>query len=676
MTVNGLDDECWEYLDPKAVKRGPFSGKRMAQWYEHQMLPEDLGIRHSSAMPFVPIKELFHPPLIPFKTRPRPSAPPPIVAKCCCHWQYRDTKGIEQGPFSSPQMALWFEHNMLPKSLPLRRSTDHAFFSIDVFFPSPLTPFVSQPVDPAASRAAPKPAPQVPPAPQGPQALHAQQAAVNGSKAASKAPPAKAKSKAEGKRGGRPAEEAKAGYPTDAAAEGGGAGGGRNGGAAATSGNAKGRNRQAAKEAAEEWWSEQNWAAAGDKAWWDSQWNSWTGWSADGWEQSGRDGGAKGAEWKGAGGDAVGAAGASPQKEKGAVQAAFGSLKWGPPAEEPDLFPEGVIRKVLDEGIVWEERWVSPLEVRFSQGKIHPFFHERGPISEVLLQIRYRDDDEGADAGGSLKRIEPPFPPIRLLHLKQQGVLVTLDNRRLYALQRYALQEWPSMCWARALCVDELTPTRLRAENRKFTNRLCGLQLEVESRSNAFETFSWVTEAAHMEATKFCRPASFRAVDKALSLFPILVVHALMSPQLRRVVSSRWPMLELFSRYLPNPQRRSFPTKRIMMNHVFELARPSRQVRQCPDVCVAYKAETVVMLSKGKSSVTSKLAVQRPLELMKGTPAPMTHVQSRVLAALLPLLCLPYARSTLRGHTRRWVETFLLAWGKVAVARLELPLYQ
>ena len=44
--------------------------------------------------------------------------------------------------------------------------------------------------------------------------------------------------------------------------------------------------------------------------------------------------------------------------------------------------------------------------------------------------------------------------------IRAQGVLVTLDNRRLYALQRFALQEWPTPCLVRALCVDELTPTR------------------------------------------------------------------------------------------------------------------------------------------------------------------------------------------------------------------------
>merc|ERR1719321_1101611 len=66
-------------------------------------------------------------------------------------------------------------------------------------------------------------------------------------------------------------------------------------------------------------------------------------------------------------------------------------LQWGPKAADTDLVPvvaDQTVRKVVEDGITWEERWVCPLGVRFSQGKIHPFFHERGPISEVLLQIQ------------------------------------------------------------------------------------------------------------------------------------------------------------------------------------------------------------------------------------------------------------------------------------------------
>mmetsp|Transcript_87330 Transcript_87330/g.271313 ORF Transcript_87330/g.271313 Transcript_87330/m.271313 type:complete len:490 (+) Transcript_87330:61-1530(+) len=142
-----LDEECWEYLDPESVTRGPFSSARMAVWYEHQMLPEDLCVRHMRTMAFIPIRELFHPPLLPFRSRPRPQ-PAPVAAKCSCHWQYCDTRGQLQGPFTSAQMSLWYEHCMLPKSLQLRRTTDMGFATIADYFPKPLVPFQSPPAMP------------------------------------------------------------------------------------------------------------------------------------------------------------------------------------------------------------------------------------------------------------------------------------------------------------------------------------------------------------------------------------------------------------------------------------------------------------------------------------------------------------------------------------------------
>lgn len=706
-----MDEECWEYLDPKSVKRGPFSSTRMALWYGHQMLPDDLGVRHSASMAFVPIRELFHPPLLPFRSRPRPCAvqPSPSSAKCQCHWQYCDTRGQLQGPFTSPQMAQWYEHGMLPKSLQLRRTTDTAFATMSDYFPKPLIPFQSFPASPSlpssrevgaapttvalaatgpppSGKALPKQqlvakpppvakpanAPQQPSAQTPAQPLPAQPA------------PSKAKAAPKGKVAPKMDGNQQGGYPDLTEVES-GKGAGR--GAGPIGGGEKGGRGQRGKQSAlckdqgpGAWgWPEQGWSQT-DKAWWEwSSWNSWApevaaGSAGNSWEHNGREK-QHGADWKTACGEGAvgGPIGASPPKEKGekgatAVQAAFGSLRWGPHAEDEDLFPEATMRRVLDEGIVWEERWISPLAVRFSQGKIHPFFHERGPISEVVLQIRLKEDTGNA----AIKRIDPPFPPIRLLHLKEQGVLITLDNRRLYALQRFALQEWPTVCLAKALCVDELTPTRLRAENRKFTNRVCGLQLEVESRSNAFDTFSWVTEAAHTESSRFCRPVAFRAADKAISLLPVLIVHGLLCQRLRRFLRSRWPLLRFLALTLHNPHKREFPSKRLLLHHVFELAKPSQKIRECPSVCVGYKAETVVTLRNGKSCVKSVLSVVRPVSLLQA-PQPLSEVQWQVLSALVPFFCLPYARSALRGHTRDWVVAFLLAWGKIAAVALSLP---
>lgn len=670
--MDGLlpDEECWEYLDPKGKKQGPFTASRMAVWYEHGMLPQDLGVRFAPSMPFVPIRELFKPPAVPFRSapqRPTPAPPAPKVASPAAPvlWQYIDTKGQLQGPFPTPQMLLWHEHGMLPKSLRLRRTVDPEFRTIEEYFPQPMLPFKStcaasspsksketaQASAASAKKAAAPPQNGSFPAPLANLFASAAAAAAIGVPATAPAPKQKGEgkpSKGKGKGGQRQTDEDASGEAPK-----------------------KGRGK-ANKEQANGWsWTDQGWAAT-DKSWW--EWSSWNGWSETGASGEGWENGKQSStEWKGQDGAPIGAI---PYKEKGekgsaAVQAAFGNLSWGPASEASHLFPEEILRRVLDEGIVWEERWVSPLAVRFSQGKIHPFFHERGPISEVMLQIKCTGEQDGTS--DHRRWIDPPFPPIRLLHLKEQGVLVTLDNRRLYALQRFALQEWPTPCLVRALCVDELTPTRLRAENRKFTNRLCGLQLEVESRSNAFDTFSWVTEAAHAEAPKFCRPAAFRAADKMVSLFPALLVHALLCHRLRPLLRSRWPLLRFLAITLPNPQRREFASKRVLLQHVLELSRPIKEVfPMSPAACISYKSETVVSLSKGRSNVTSRLSVEKPLKLVQAS-SPLSNVQRSVLAALMPMFCLPYARSALRGDDLVWVVTFLLAWGKVAAWRLNLP---
>jgi hypothetical protein len=139
------EEECWEYMDPKGTKQGSFSSSRMGAWYEHKMLPDDLKVRCSPHMQFLPIRKLFPAPQVPFSYRPQVSPPASF------DWQYRDTKGLLQGPFSTTQMSLWYDHNMLPKDLALKRTIDAAYATIGEYFPHPLQPFKSSPVTPSDS---------------------------------------------------------------------------------------------------------------------------------------------------------------------------------------------------------------------------------------------------------------------------------------------------------------------------------------------------------------------------------------------------------------------------------------------------------------------------------------------------------------------------------------------
>lgn len=143
----GSSKECWEYIDAGNVKRGPFSGAQMLLWFQRQFLPTGLSVRHTASMPFTSIDVLFHPPLLPFMSRPDFKSMSAAEVSHCdgpC-WEYLDPKGFARGIFSDADMSLWHRHKMLPETLRVRHSRDMPFVSIRELFHPPLIPFKSRP---------------------------------------------------------------------------------------------------------------------------------------------------------------------------------------------------------------------------------------------------------------------------------------------------------------------------------------------------------------------------------------------------------------------------------------------------------------------------------------------------------------------------------------------------
>lgn len=174
----------------------------------------------------------------------------------------------------------------------------------------------------------------------------------------------------------------------------------------------------------------------------------------------------------------------------------------------------GVVRNTLS-SIDWDESFVDPLTVHFTQEKIHPFFHRRGPINHVLPKIRavlrLRPGEE--------EKIEllPPFPPIHCLRNGEE--LWTLDNRRLYALQQVAMEHWPQRCFVRVLCRDSLPKQRFRTQYRKFNTTSDGRGIKVCARYQQFDTWSWFDRAVEYEWFFFSQRLGW-----LLSVFEILPV--------------------------------------------------------------------------------------------------------------------------------------------------------
>lgn len=96
---------------------------------------------------------------------------------------------------------------------------------------------------------------------------------------------------------------------------------------------------------------------------------------------------------------------------------------------------------------IFEEKLICPLAVRFTQGQIRPTFQDKHDIEATIKAIKMRPGVGPYDV-----ILEAPFPVVEIMrwHPREKGMekddayhWFTLDNRRLYCLQRAAIALWP-----------------------------------------------------------------------------------------------------------------------------------------------------------------------------------------------------------------------------------------
>mmetsp|Transcript_141539 Transcript_141539/g.394425 ORF Transcript_141539/g.394425 Transcript_141539/m.394425 type:complete len:395 (+) Transcript_141539:155-1339(+) len=168
----------------------------------------------------------------------------------------------------------------------------------------------------------------------------------------------------------------------------------------------------------------------------------------------------------------------------------------GPEGEE-DGDPD-----VPDDAEEWEAVYACPLNIRFTQDKIHPFFYRRGPIVNVVPKIRLVMHSHGdPPAGGDVLELVPPFDPIHCL--RKGSELWSLDNRRLYALQLAAMEQWPQQCRVRLLCRDKLPRHKFKTQYRKFNTTSEGQAIDVCAKYQQFDTWNWLEQAVEIELYTF-----------------------------------------------------------------------------------------------------------------------------------------------------------------------------
>lgn len=169
--------------------------------------------------------------------------------------------------------------------------------------------------------------------------------------------------------------------------------------------------------------------------------------------------------------------------------------------------------------VEWLEYFACPLTVRFTQESIHPFFYRRGPIMEVVPKIRHYALKAGTEeAEGFDVELCPPFGPIRVL--RKGPHLWALDNRRLYALQVAATQRWPRRSRVRLLLSDRLPRKKFKTQYRKFNTISEGRVVQIISRYQKFDSWSWFERCVELEWYHLSR--RFGAMLSAFELLPLV----------------------------------------------------------------------------------------------------------------------------------------------------------
>jgi hypothetical protein len=144
---------------------------------------------------------------------------------------------------------------------------------------------------------------------------------------------------------------------------------------------------------------------------------------------------------------------------------------------------------------LYEEKLINPLAVRFSQDRIWPDFQDGTSIEDSLAQITTVPLQD-ADYGLVLR---PPFPPMEIIRLKQElreadgerttddkgqrlygeESWFTFDNRRLYCLQRAALQFWPVVVSVVVKVLFDFPAVRCARHKFRTTSDGCSVKISL-----------------------------------------------------------------------------------------------------------------------------------------------------------------------------------------------------
>lgn len=185
---------------------------------------------------------------------------------------------------------------------------------------------------------------------------------------------------------------------------------------------------------------------------------------------------------------------------------------------------------------LYEEKFICPLAIRFSQARIRPTFQDGRVVERTLQQIEaipWPLEDNAYDL-----LLHVPFPPIEIIRWRpklreedgrtlvdEDGATMmgetcwfTFDNRRLYCLQAAAAKQWPRQSAAVVHIMHDLPLSRCTP--RKFRTTDLGCSVRIARRHDPMPRAIWNWDEATRSGGNHTGPqsdASCAAQEKVLA---------------------------------------------------------------------------------------------------------------------------------------------------------------
>jgi len=190
---------------------------------------------------------------------------------------------------------------------------------------------------------------------------------------------------------------------------------------------------------------------------------------------------------------------------------------------------------------VFEEKFISPLAIRFAQERIKTVFRDGRSVDASLAQIETRPGK-----GEYELILHVPFPAIEVVRWlprsasdgNASGHWFSFDNRRLYCLQKAAIAYWPRNVGVQVEVLYD-DPGRMR---RKFDSETMGLSVSI-GRCLEEPLFRWSWQEQVSLSCTHLSAAEKAAADSTMALVDAddqkCSVHDLLDvPQVSRLLQS------------------------------------------------------------------------------------------------------------------------------------------